>query len=121
MPFDFPPGNDEPLPEALRYAIFLRDSFVCVYCLAPAESGIVLTVDHVHPRALLGSNEPCNLLTCCLVCNSTKRDMSLAGWKLYLRERGLLTATMSRRVRLHLSLPVDLAAGQALANARKGK
>jgi 5-methylcytosine-specific restriction endonuclease McrA len=121
MPFDFPPGNDEPLSDALRYAIFLRDGFVCLYCLAPAESGIVLTIDHVRPRSLQGSNEPHNLLACCLSCNSTKRDMSLAGWKLYLRERGLLTATLSRRVKLHLALPVDLVAGQALANARKGQ
>jgi 5-methylcytosine-specific restriction endonuclease McrA len=120
MPFDFPPGNEESLTDALRYAVFLRDGFACLYCLAPAESGIVLSVDHVHPRALGGSNAPSNLLTCCLSCNSTKRDMSLAGWKLYLRERGLLTATLSRRVKLHLALPVDLVAGQALANARKG-
>jgi 5-methylcytosine-specific restriction endonuclease McrA len=105
---------------AVRFAVYARDSWVCLYCARGAEDGISLTVDHVQPVATGGTDAASNLVTCCGDCNSLKRDMSLTGWALYLRERGLKTAAMVRRVKAQLQKPVDLAAGKAAAKARKG-
>jgi 5-methylcytosine-specific restriction endonuclease McrA len=106
---------------AVRYAVHIRDNWLCLYCARGAENGISLTIDHVQPVATGGSDEPQNLVTCCGDCNSLKRDMSLEGWALYLRERGLKTAAMVRRVKKQQQKPVDLAAGKAAAKARKDK
>lgn len=56
-------GNPE-----LRYKVFERDGFACKNC---GETGC-LTVDHIVPVKLGGSNELGNLQTLCLFCNSSK-------------------------------------------------
>lgn len=57
----------------LRFEIFRRDGFRCRYCGLPAaETGEGLTIDHVIPKALGGTNEPGNLVTACKDCNSGK-------------------------------------------------
>ena len=46
----------------------------CVYCattLAPES----VTLDHVHPRAKGGANDPGNLVAACARCNRLKGDM----------------------------------------------
>lgn len=52
-----------------RYEVFLRDDFTCQYCRA---TDIRLTVDHVVPVALGGSDKPDNLVTACADCNAGK-------------------------------------------------
>lgn len=64
----------------VRYEVLRRDGFTCRYChSAEAE----LTVDHVIPRALGGTDEPSNLVAACRDCNagksSTKPDESLVS------------------------------------------
>ncbi|MEU3945418.1 HNH endonuclease [Streptomyces sp. NPDC029526] len=55
----------------LRFEIFRRDNHACRYCGAAAP-GVKLTIDHVIPTSLGGSNKPSNLVTACADCNSGK-------------------------------------------------
>lgn len=59
----------------LRFEILRRDNHACRYCggVAPA---VVLTVDHVVPVALGGSDDPSNLVTACEDCNAGKAATS---------------------------------------------
>lgn len=64
----------------LRLAIYLRDRFTCLYCsrdLSDADPRDV-TLDHITPKADGGSNLPANLVTACLSCNCSKRDMPVS-------------------------------------------
>jgi 5-methylcytosine-specific restriction endonuclease McrA len=54
-----------------RLAIYLRDGLACVYCGSGCERDR-LTLDHLTPYSKSGSNDPSNLVTCCLTCNSTR-------------------------------------------------
>lgn len=59
----------------LRYEVLRRDNHACKYCgLAAPE--VKLTVDHVVPIALGGSDEPSNLVAACADCNSGKSASS---------------------------------------------
>lgn len=55
----------------LRYEVLRRDDHACRYCGARAPE-IKLTVDHVVPVALGGSDEPGNLVAACSACNAGK-------------------------------------------------
>lgn len=58
----------------LRFEIFRRDGHACRYCGAMAPD-VKLTVDHVIPVALGGSDEPSNLVTACADCNAGKSSV----------------------------------------------
>lgn len=55
----------------LRFEVFRRDDHTCRYCGATA-SDTKLTVDHVVPVALGGTDDPGNLVTACADCNAGK-------------------------------------------------
>lgn len=55
----------------LRYEVLRRDNFACKYCGATAPD-VKLTVDHVTPEALGGSDDPSNLVAACGACNGGK-------------------------------------------------
>lgn len=55
----------------LRYEVLRRDNHQCRYCGAAAPDA-TLTVDHVIPTALGGGDDPSNLVTACMPCNSGK-------------------------------------------------
>jgi len=60
----------------LRFEIFKRDGFRCVYCgNSPVETP--LHVDHVLPVAEGGTNDPANLVTACQSCNGGKAAVPL--------------------------------------------
>lgn len=59
----------------LRYEILRRDNHACRYCGGTAPD-IPLTVDHVLPVALGGSDGASNLVTACGPCNSGKTSSS---------------------------------------------
>jgi hypothetical protein len=64
------------LSKRLRFEIFKRDGFKCLYCGAtPAQK--VLRVDHVKPVAEGGGDEPTNLVTSCFDCNAGKGPVPL--------------------------------------------
>lgn len=90
-----------------REALYRRDNGCCVYCGISFEKtkrqGIPMTLDHVHPRELGGSNQIDNLVTACLVCNCAKQHRGLRGFLKYLRSIGVGTTGIARRVRRQLS------------------
>lgn len=65
-----------------RLAVYLRDSFRCVYCCADLHDAAPsdVTLDHVIPRADGGSHDASNLITACRHCNSQRQDMPLARY-----------------------------------------
>lgn len=60
-----------PVSKRLRYEVLRRDNHACRYCGRSAPD-VKLTIDHVVPTALGGSDEPSNLVTACSDCNSGK-------------------------------------------------
>lgn len=55
----------------LRFEILRRDNHTCRYCGGMAPD-VKLTVDHVQPQALGGSDLPENLVAACADCNAGK-------------------------------------------------
>lgn len=64
----------------LRLAIYLRDSFRCLYCCADLHSADPrdITLDHLVPKIDGGSNEPRNLVTACRACNCSRQDKPIS-------------------------------------------
>ena len=63
----------------LRLAVYLRDSFRCVYCCCDLHGAAPtdITLDHIKPQADGGSNSPSNLVTACRSCNCSRQDRPL--------------------------------------------
>lgn len=59
-----------------RYEVLRRDNHTCRYCGTSVSDGAVLTVDHVVPTALGGSDDPTNLVAACRDCNAGKASTS---------------------------------------------
>ena len=102
-----------------RLAIYSRDGFCCAFCGACSEDGVVMTLDHVLARELGGSNKPSNLVSACLSCNSSKQDSSLRDWFRILRDRGIDTTKVARRVRRLTKTPIDRNEGRRLEAIRQ--
>jgi hypothetical protein len=62
------------IPLKVRWDILKRDNYRCVKCGASQSSDNQLEVDHIHPVAKSGGNEPENLQTLCWKCNQGKKD-----------------------------------------------
>lgn len=58
----------------LRFEILRRDRHRCRYCGATAPD-VHLTVDHVIPVTLGGTDEPSNLVAACVDCNNGKSSV----------------------------------------------
>ena len=60
--------------EAMK--VFRRDHFTCQYCGLDGQNNfsnwLVLTIDHIHPRAHGGHRKMDNLVTACRPCNLMK-------------------------------------------------
>lgn len=55
-------------PSDPRWTVFEKDGWACVECASTFD----LTVDHIHPQARGGVDDPANLRTLCRPCNSRK-------------------------------------------------
>jgi hypothetical protein len=71
-----------PPRRTLRYrkhksTVFRRDESTCVYCGSTEN----LTLDHIVPFLLGGSDDIENLACCCKSCNSSKGAKSLEKWR----------------------------------------
>ena len=64
----FPVPQRNKVADVVRQRVFERDAYRCRYC-GDYHS---LSVDHVIPVSLGGSNDISNLVTCCMWCNSRK-------------------------------------------------
>jgi hypothetical protein len=62
---------------SLRFRVFKRDGYRCQICGATAAEGVILEVDHRHPKSRGGTNTMENLWTLCFACNRGKHDDSL--------------------------------------------
>ena len=92
-----------------RRAIYERDAWTCVYCerfLGDASSSAV-TLDHVIPRSRGGSNDASNLVTACITCNATRRDMPVS-------EFGRNRTGVVRRIRNALKRKINVPAARAM-------
>jgi len=69
------------LSTRLRMEVLKRDGFRCVYCGATPINAL-LHVDHVHPVAGGGGDDPANLVTSCCDCNLGKSDIPLTERRL---------------------------------------
>jgi len=56
-----------------RFEVLRRDNYTCRYC---RNTDAPLTVDHVTPVALGGSDDPSNLVAACKDCNAGKSSSS---------------------------------------------
>lgn len=61
-----------------RFEVLRRDNHTCRYCGGTAPD-VKLTVDHVTPVALGGSDDPSNLVAACRDCNYGKASTSPDG------------------------------------------
>jgi hypothetical protein len=103
---------------ATRYAIYARDGFSCVYCERHLKIGYSMTLDHVKPATLGGSNGAGNLVTCCRSCNDYKKDLSVKNFLAWLEANGVDVAGVAQRVRRQLRKPIDRAEGRRLVKLR---
>lgn len=70
------PASRKPISKRLRFEIFKRDGFRCLYCGAtPLQSP--LHIDHVEALANGGTDDPANLVTACAACNLGKGAVPL--------------------------------------------
>ncbi len=84
---------------ALRHRIHVRERGRCFYCLRRLTP-LIRCLDHVVPRVSFGGNSYRNLASCCLQCNSQKRDRSAGDFLRWLyRERRLTAAELAERLR----------------------
>jgi len=73
----------KPVSKRLRFKIFKRDEFTCMYCWkTPEKHNITLEVDHKISVKGWWWNEEENLTTSCFDCNRWKRDDSIIKWDL---------------------------------------
>lgn len=57
--------------KTVRFQVLRRDNHTCRYC-GNKSPDVPITIDHVVPVALGGSNDPDNLVAACRDCNSGK-------------------------------------------------
>ncbi len=62
-----------PVPKRVRFEVLRRDNYTCRYCRSTDNP---LTIDHVIPDVLGGSNDPSNLVAACKDCNAGKASSS---------------------------------------------
>lgn len=56
------------IPDAVRQMVYARDGYRCLHC----GTDEWLSLDHIYPYSLGGSDDPENLQTLCRPCNSRK-------------------------------------------------
>lgn len=85
--------------KALRQAIHAREGGRCFYCLR-RQASTIRCLDHVVPRTQSGGNSYRNLVSCCLECNSQKRERPADDFlRCLYRERRLTAVELNERLR----------------------
>lgn len=70
-----------PLTPQQRRAVYDKTDGICWYCGKQTDAILNFHVDHVHPVALGGSNDPENLVPCCRDCNALNRAKPLDAFR----------------------------------------
>lgn len=61
------------IPAGIRWNVFQRDNFRCVYCGVSRGEGATLVVDHGDPFSRGGADDESNYVTACKPCNDGKK------------------------------------------------
>lgn len=75
-----------PLSKRIRFEVFKRDGFTCVYCGGQPPK-VILHCDHVIAVANDGTNDIDNLVTACDACNLGKGARELTAIPLTIEEK----------------------------------
>jgi hypothetical protein len=91
------------LSKKLRFEVFKRDGFRCMYCGATPDKAL-LQCDHIHPVALGGENEIDNLVTACQPCNAGKSATPLSVVPTSLEDRALETHEREEQIAMYQAI-----------------
>lgn len=89
------------LSKKLRFEVFKRDSFTCVYCGRSAPD-VVLHVDHIVPVSKGGTDDLTNLVTSCADCNLGKSNHEINDKSVVMKQKRQLDELNERREQLEL-------------------
>lgn len=89
------------ISKKVRFEVFKRDKFTCVYCGRKAPD-VILEVDHINPVAKGGDNSITNLVTSCIDCNRGKRDIPLEVNETLEKQRVQLELLQEKREQLEM-------------------
>lgn len=92
-----------PLSKKLRFDVFKRDGFRCLYCGATPEKAL-LQCDHIHPVAHGGTNDIDNLVTACQPCNIGKGATPLNVTPTSLEDRALETLEREEQIAFYQAI-----------------
>lgn len=92
------------MSKKLRFDVFKRDMFACVYCGAHPSETVMLEVDHVHPVAEGGTNEIDNLVTACFSCNRGKGAVALTVVPQSLADKAAETQEREAQIRAYYEI-----------------
>lgn len=90
-----------PISKKLRFDVFKRDGFVCLYCGAHPSETVLLEVDHIHPVAEGGTDDFENLVTACFDCNRGKGAGLLSDVPQSLKEKAEVTQEREAQLRAY--------------------
>lgn len=85
------------IPKGVRFDVFNRDRFTCVYCGA-TPPGVLLHIDHVTPVSRGGDSGIDNLVTACQPCNLGKSAKSLEAIPQTLKQKSIEAAEREAQV-----------------------
>lgn len=89
------------LSRKIRFEVFKRDSFTCLYCGRKAPD-VVLEIDHVKPVSGGGTNDILNLVTSCRECNSGKSNRHLSDNTVIEKQRNQLEELQCRKEQIEM-------------------
>jgi hypothetical protein len=91
------------ISKRLRFEVFKRDEFVCVYCGAHPPDAL-LECDHVVPVVDDGPTEMDNLVTACFDCNRGKGAVPLSSVPQSLADKAEETAEREAQLRAYYEI-----------------
>lgn len=106
--------------DSTRYAIYYRDrnpntgKFRCLWCNIQHKK---LSLDHLLPVNMGGTNDPSNLITSCLNCNVQRRAQDYESWT----DSGNFDLAVYRRIESCLREPLNRKHGLWLWKHRASK
>lgn len=94
----------EPTSKKLRFEVFKRDEFRCVYCGATPSEDVILECDHVIAVAEGGQTHIDNLVTACRSCNRGKGATPLTAIPQGLEDKAVEIAEREAQVRAYYAI-----------------
>jgi hypothetical protein len=89
------------ISKKVRFEVFKRDSFKCVYCGRSAPE-VILHIDHVQPHSKGGADDIFNYVTACESCNQGKGARQLDDNSIVMRQKAELDKLNERKEQLEM-------------------